>query len=203
MIKFSIYKKSGKFYWTTEKIIYITMFSSLVIGFIADKAFKSENSYFNKIFIGITVLAFFSGIINKFIGFTKIEKLGGILDGYIVFKSNSIEIENNSFELNEIKRIEIYNDDYRGKLIHTSSGNFGPALSNGTRNYLILFLISGEQKKVNFELINSYDFQKIRTELINYHVKSKIDFWSLANILGEKSSKETSELTEEIKKHYC
>ncbi len=202
-MKFSIYKKSRKFYWTAEKIIYITMLSSLAIGFIIDKAFKFENSYFNKIFIGIALLAFCSGIINKFIGFTQIEKLEGVLDGCLVFKTNSIEIENNNFQLNEIKRIEIYNDDYRGKLIHTSSGNLGPALSNGTRNYIILFLISGEQIKVNFELINSDDFQKIRTELINYHVNSKIDFWSLANILGEKSSKETSELTEEINKHYC
>ncbi len=201
-MKFTIFKKSGKFYWSAEKVIYTTILSSLAFGYIIDKFFKTEENIVHNIFIGIALAAFCSGLITKLLGFTQIERLEGILDGYITFKMDSIEIENKDYSLSEIKRIEIYNDDYNGKLIHTSRGNLGPALSNGTRNYLILFFNSGEQLKVNFELINSNDFQKVRNELINYHINSKIDFWSIANILGEKSPKETSELTEEINKHY-
>lgn len=36
--------------------------------------------------------------------------------------------------------------------------------------------------------------------LIEYHLKGKIDFWELANILGDKNSSEIKDLTEEITK---
>ena len=200
-MKFTIYKKSRKFYWSAEKIIYTTIFSSLALGYISDFFLESKQNYISKMFMIIALLGFVSGLITKFIGFSQIEKLRGILEGDLVFKIDSIEIENKSYELKEIKRIVISNDDYSGKLIHMNRGNFGPALSNGTRNHIIIFLNSGESIKVNFELLNSNDFQKVRNELINYHINSKIDFWSLADILGEKSTTEIAELTTEIKNY--
>ncbi len=199
-MKFTIFKKSKKFYWSTEIIIYSIIFSSLALGYISEKVLESEQNIISKVFMIIALMGFCAGLVTKFMGLTQIEKLDGILDGDVVFKIDSIEIENRNYSLNEIKRIVISNEDYSGKLIHTSSGNLGPALSNGTGNHIIIFLHSGESKKVNFEMINSNDFQKVRNELINYHVNSKIDFWSLAHILGEKSTTEISELTSEIEK---
>ncbi|MFN3969700.1 hypothetical protein [Flavobacterium sp.] len=199
-MKFTIFKKSKKFHWTVEKIIYTIIFSSLALGYISEKVFDSEQNYVSKTCMAIALIGFFAGLVTKFIGFSQFEKLQGILDGYLVFKVDSIEIENREYNLNEIKRIVISNDDYSGKLVGTSRGHLGPALSNGTGNHIILFLNSRESKKVNFEMINSNDFQKVRNELINYHVNSKIDFWSLAHILGEKSTTEIAELTSEIEK---
>lgn len=200
-MKFAIFKKSKKFYWSTEKIIYTTIFSSLALGYISEKVFESEQNYVSRTFMVIALMGFLAGLVTKFIGFSQFEKLNGILEGYIVFKTDSIEIENNDYNLNQIKRIVISNDDYSGKLIGTSRGHLGPALSNGTGNHIILILNSGESKKVNFELVNPDDFQKLRNELISYHVNSKIDFWSLANILGEESTTEIAELTSEIENY--
>ena len=199
MVKFALYKKSTKFSFGINTIIYLIIFCALGIGYLGQKFLNLENNLFERIFQVIAISGLFIALIVKFIGFSKIEKIDGTFYGYLIFKENSIEVNDKSYDLAEIKRIEISNDDYNGKLVNVASGNFGPALSNGTNNHIIIFLNSGETKKFNFQLINSNDFQKLRTEFINYHVKSKVDFWSLANILGEKSSKEIAELTTQIK----
>lgn len=140
----------------------------------------------------------FYGLVLKFIGLTKIESLRGNLEGYLSFEKEFIIVDEEIYFLEKIRSIQIFNDDYSGKLVNTSKGNLGPALSNGTNNFIIIFLESGKNKKYQFEMINSNDFQKSRTILIEYHIKKKIDFWELANVLGEKSTEEIAELTKEI-----
>lgn len=200
-MKFTIFKKSNKFNWTPQIIIYLIIISSIFLGYISEKVIGSQQNTLSKSFMIIALLGFVAGLVTKFMGFSQIEKLKGKLEGHLIFNFDSIEIENKEYKLSELKRIVISNNDYRGKLVNTSSGDLGPALSNGTRNHIILFLNSGESIRVNFELLNSNDFQKVRSELINYHVNSKIDFWSLAYILGKKSSAEVTKLTSEIKNY--
>ena len=160
-----------------------------------------EQNVYAEILMIIALLFFCLGLVTKFIGFTQFERLNGILSGEIIFKTELIEIENEEYKLKEIKRIEISNEDYKGKRINYTSGNLGPALSNGTGNFLLIILNIEKSIKVNFEMINSNDIQKIRKELINYHINSKVDFWSLAHILGEESTEEIAELTSEIEKY--
>ena len=198
MVKFALFKKSTKFSFGVNPIIYLLIFCLLGMGYLGQRFFHLENNLFERIFQLIAISGLFVALIVKFMGFSKIERFDGVFYGYLIFKANSIVVNAKSYNLAEIKRIEISNDDYSGKLVNVASGNFGPALSNGTNNYIIIFLNSGETKKFNFQLIDSNDFQNLRNEFINYHVNSKMDFWSLANILGEKSSKEIAELTTQI-----
>ena len=198
MVKFALFKKSTKFSFGVNSIIYLMIFCLLGMGYLDQRFFHLENNLFERIFQLIAISGLFAALIVKFMGFSKIERFDGTFYGYLIFKANSIVVNAKSYNLAEIKRIEISNDDYSGKLVNVASGNFGPALSNGTNNYIIIFLNSGETKKFNFQLIDSNDFQNLRNEFINYHVNSKMDFWSLANILGEKSSKEIAELTTQI-----
>ena len=198
MVKFALFKKSTKFSFGVNSIIYLMIFCLLGMGYLDQRFFHLENNLFERIFQLIAISGLFAALIVKFMGFSKIERFDGVFYGYLIFKANSIVVNAKSYNLAEIKRIEISNDDYSGKLVNVASGNFGPALSNGTNNYIIIFLNSGETKKFNFQLIDSNDFQNLRNEFINYHVNSKMDFWSLANILGEKSSKEIAELTTQI-----
>jgi hypothetical protein len=194
MNKFSIFKKTKKFYWSVNKIYYCSLFSILGLGYISQQIFKPVESFFQ----WLAIIGMIVGLIFKFKGITQIEPLRGKLQGYLVFEKESINIEGKLYSLDEINKVKISNDDYIGKLINTSKGNIGPALSNGTNNSIIIFLKSKETIHVQFELINSNDFQNIRPILIEYYLKGKIDFDEIKNLLGAKSSSEIRELKDEI-----
>jgi hypothetical protein len=166
----------------------------LGLGYISQQIFKPTEFFFQ----WLAIIGMIIGLIFKFKGITQIEPLRGKLDGYLVFEKESMNIDGKLYPLNEINKIKISNDDYSGKLIHTSKGNIGPALSNGTNNSIIIFLKSKETIYVLFELINSNDFQNIRPILIEYYLKGKIDFDEIKNLLGAKSSSEIRELKDEI-----
>jgi hypothetical protein len=195
--KFGIYIADKKIHWSTNKIIYTVMF--LVIGlYYLLQEIVGLNKSTEKGFQYIFVLTFFIALISKFINFPKVEKSNGRIDGYITFLDNEIVIKERTYLLNEIKKIKISNDDYLGRLANYTSGNFGPALSDGTNNHMSFFFESGESKRYRYQLLSSDDFQKVRDQLINYHQKGKIDFWELADVLGEKSAMEIAELTKQI-----
>jgi hypothetical protein len=194
MNRFSIFKKSKKIYWSVNKIYYCALFSILGLGYISQQILKQTELVFQWIAIFVMII----GLILKFKGFMEIEPIRGKLEGYLVFEKESINVDGKLYLLDEIKKIKLTNDDYSGKLIHTSKGNIGPALSNGTNNSIIIFLTSKETIQSQFELINSDDFQKIKTVLIEYYLKGKIDFEEIANVLGAKSRSEIRELKEEI-----
>lgn len=204
MQKFSLFVESKKFYWSTNKIFYLSLFLCIGALYLKKNVLKmEEENMFDTIFKFLAIAIMLIGFINMFRGFTQIKPLRGKLDGYLVFDNNNVCIKDEIIPISEIRKIQISNNDYRG-LLESTKGNFGPALSNGTKNYVVIYLENGKTKKYWFELINSNDFQNIRDILIEYHLLGKIDFWELAEVLGEKSSSEVKDFKEEIlnKKHY-
>ncbi|MBU2062340.1 MAG: hypothetical protein KKH44_10890 [Bacteroidetes bacterium] len=194
MNKFSIFKKTKKIYWSVNKIYYCALFSILGLGYISQQILKPTELFFQ----WLAIIGMIIGLIFKFKGFTQVEPIRGKLEGNLIFEKESISVDGKLYVLNEISKIRLTNDDYSGKLIHISKGNIGPALSNGTNNSIIIFLKSEETIQSNFELINSNDFQNIKTILITYYLKGKIDFDELRNLLGAKNCAETRELREEV-----
>lgn len=196
MIKFAIFKKSNKFYWSTNKIYYCTLFSLLGTGFVAKKIYEPISPFF--LWPGFIVMII--GIYLKIKNLFEIEPLRGILDGELIFEKESIIINNKHYSLNEINKIKISNNDYIGMSINYFKENIGPALSNGTNNSLVIFLKSKKPIEIFFELVNSNDFQKIKPILIEYYLKGKMDFEEITSVLGEKNSSDLRELKEEISK---
>jgi len=196
MNKFKLFKKSESFYWSTNKIYYCALIFLLGLGYLSYEYFNPAE----RIFQWLVVITLIIGLILKFKGFTQIEPVQGKLEGDLIFEKDSIIIDNVVYLLHEIKTIKISNDDYSGKLVNTSKGQIGPALSNGTYNWIIIFLQSGKSKKYFFELINSNDFQNVRSQLINYYLNGKIEFLEVANVLGEKSNVEIQEFKKEVEK---
>jgi len=194
MNRFSIFKKSDKFYWSINKIYYCALFSIIGFSYIFGKLLNLVDFTF----LWLAVIVMIAGILLKFKGFTEIEPLRGNLEGDLIFEKESLIVNKKQYLLDEIHKIQISNDDYIGKLINFTQGNIVPALSNGTNNHLIIFLKSKETIKVFFELINSNDFQKAKPILIEYYLKKKIDFEELKYVLGEKSLQDIRELKEEI-----
>jgi hypothetical protein len=164
------------------------------------KVLKIEENLIDKVFIWLAVSAFMFGVILKFYNLGKFEPIRGVFQGYLSFEMEKITVCDEIYQIEKIRKIKIYNDDYSGKLVNTSKGNLGPALSNGTRNFILIYFESGEPKRHQFVLNNSDDFQKTRQELINYYLLGKIDFDEVANILGEKSRSEVAEFKIEIGK---
>jgi hypothetical protein len=200
MPKFSIYIKSNKFYWSTERITYSILFFICGAMLFKQEVLNLQPNFIDEIFIWLAVSTFMFGVILKFYNLNKTEPLRGKFDGYLSFEKEYITVVDEIYPIEEIRKIKISNDDYIGRLAHISSGNLGPALSNGTNNFVIIYFESGTSKRYDFELINSDDFQKVRETLIDYHLIGKIDYWELAQVLGEKSTSETRALIDEINK---
>lgn len=198
MPKFELFEKSNKMYWSINTIIYSIFFFLFSLLFIKDNFLLMKESSFDKGVYGLLIFTMLFGLILKIMNYSKMEHLRGKLYGYLVFDESFIQVKQEIIPLDTINNIKISNTDYIGKLINVSSGNFGPALSNGTRNFLILYFETGKPKQYQFQLINSNDFQDLRTLLIHYFIKRKIEFWELAQILGERSCNETTALTKEI-----
>lgn len=177
------------------------MFFCLFVVLINNGTGTIKRNLINNISLIIFFIALITGVILKFIGFVKYEPLKGKLDGFLIFEMNSIQIDEETFTLNKIKSIEISNDDYYGKLVGYSKGNFNGALSNGVNNHIKIILDSGEIIWRNYELYHANDFLKIRSELINYYRKGKMELDNLANVLGESSYDAIPELQNEFQKN--
>jgi hypothetical protein len=198
MQKFSIYIKSNKFYWSAEIKTYSFILFCCALMLVKQKILNIEENFIDKLFGWFAVCGFIFALILKLYNLNKIEPLRGKLEGFISFEKESITVGKEIYQIETIRNIKISNDDYIGKLVNFTKGNLGPALSNGINNSIIFFLESNQSRKYQFELIHSDDFQKVRHELINYHIYGKIEFDELANVLGEKSRSETAELKLEI-----
>lgn len=198
MIKFQLFIKSQKFHWSTNSIIYAILFSLLFLWLLIDKVFNLEKSILSKTLAWMCVITFSVGVILKFLNMGRVKPLHGELIGFIFFDDNSILINDREIFLSDLKKIYITNDDYYGKLVEISRGNFGPSLSNGTNNFVELVFLDNSREKYQYELVNQYDFFNIKSSLIKYHLAGKIDFEDLASLIYAKSSREKKYLKEEI-----
>lgn len=200
MNRFSIFKRSSKFYWSNNRVIYPIIVICLLILLIKNGSGTLEKNVLNNTLLGIMFFTSICGMILRLIGIPKAEPLQGEIDVFLTFEMNSIQIGNEVFEIEKIKNIEITNDDYYGKIVSSGRGNFNSTRSNGVENFIKLKMYSGELKICNYQLYNSNDIQKIRDELINYYLNGKIELDNLSYVLGEKSRSEIAQLKLEIEK---
>lgn len=200
MQKFSIYTKPNKFYWSAEIITYSIIFFCCGLMLFKQKVLNIEDNLIDKVFMWLVVSTFMFGVILKFYNIGRYEPIRGKFEGNLIFEKENITVCEKIYPIAKIRTIKISNDDYSGKLVNISKGNLGPALSNGTRNFIVIYFESGESKRYQFEQINGNDFQKVRQELISYYLNGKIEFDEVANVLGEKSQSEITEFKTEIEK---
>lgn len=199
MQRFAIYHKSKKFHPTTNQVFYTFNVVALSIWVFLEKIVKTDQfSYTLGWAVAISwLIALLAMLIGKF----KSPPLRGKLEGFISFQKDNITVENEVFNLNDIKRIKVTNDDYYGKIKYSGRGDFNASYSNGVENELLIELCSLKTKLYNFEIYNSADFQKIKPELINYYLQGKLDFSILANLLGLEKDEEISDLKKILQTH--
>lgn len=198
MQKFAIFKKTNTFYWTKNRAIYTILISYIIMIFINQKLLHIESNIVEMIFGISGIIMVFIFLILTLIGIARPDSLKGYLEGYIIFKPEEIEVGEESIPISGIKSIEISNDDYYGKIKIRSKGDFNSPVSNGVNNCVTITLLSNEQKKYHYQLLNAEDFQRVREELIHYYKYGKMTFENVCNVLGEESEKEIEEFRIEV-----
>lgn len=196
MQRFNIYKKSKKFHWSNTLIIACLIFALYIISILKQNFFDPEEGLFDEIIMKLMLGLFFIGFILKTIGLVKPNVSNEEPSGFLEFYKDSIIVDSEKYEIDEIKSIEISNNDYYGKL--DGGKGFQSSLSNGIDNQITLILNSGTRKSYNFELYNEYDMGKVEEELVSYYAKGKIKFPELVEILKIKKESEIEEYRKQI-----
>src|SRR5690606_5674666 len=183
MATFNIFKKKKGIYWTNTLIVYSILVPCLIL-FLMKKEIGLEENNIDAILICLIIGSFAYGCIMKLSGLARYEPLKGKLDGLLILEMNKISIDNQIYNLEEIKKIEIFNYDYQARFKYTSRGSFEANLSRGVENEIVITLNSNVSEKCFFYQYNRDDMHIAKNQLINYHLKSKIHFLHLIDILG-------------------
>lgn len=98
--------------------------------------------------------------------------------------------------IKDIDKISFSIRDYKG--MKTSlKGELDGCKSNGVGNSVILYDKTGN-RQIYFQLLSEYALRDIKEQLIHYHVKGKLHFLQLIDILGISRYEDIQEFKKEI-----
>jgi hypothetical protein len=183
--EFKVFRR--KFTWTKTKIINYTILTCWTIVAISIGFFKYENSIFVLFLIIFPMFLFSIGTILKWTGFKKREQLQGFFSGVLIFEKDFISLNNNKILLEDIRSIEISNNDWldKKKYNYYLDFNYENDLSCGVSNCLIIELLNNEVIKTNFlqENWDGNDFVEIQDVITYYYVAKKMGYLNAIEVL--------------------
>ncbi len=190
-IEFKIFTKNKGFKLSVNIVVYSLLFIGIGIAYLAREYLG--NSTIENLGQGVGILACMLMIYFKITQASKRKSLNGNLNKKLRFRTREILIDDIKIELNEIKKIEFYINDYFDKWESQAPGDFAPGRTNGTSNICELTLINGHKTKVNFQLMYENEFLKMRELLLQYYSENKIHFLKLIEYLGIEKYEEIQE----------
>jgi hypothetical protein len=185
MVEFKIFNKVDKLYIGRSFIIN-TLALLFICPVLVGAIFKDINIITNfAAELGIIAcLLVLSGLFIKLFLQTKYEKLKGFIEGTIEFHNDKIKVKETEYEIENIKKIEIYSGDYRGKWKSTNKSEYNNALSNGVNNALRIIMDNTKENVViYFEQTQKSEIKIAEKQLINYYKARKIHWLHLLEIL--------------------
>ncbi|XLS30530.1 hypothetical protein ACJD0Z_06820 [Flavobacteriaceae bacterium M23B6Z8] len=180
MTSFRIFEHKKGIYFYPEYFIMLGLILSIfILGYL-------ETFHDIRLRLLISVLAVFSllfvismAIWNQF----RYQKLYGDFKGELIFSKTSIIINERSFLLEEIGKLEFLRfEDYYGNYLYGTS-RFAPMRSNGTENELLIYLKNGEKIRCSFQQSESQALKKARAVLTHYHLNGLISWLHLLDLL--------------------
>ncbi len=184
MSKFYIYTKDKAFYITDGKIYLLK--SILFIAFLIDLFYFSHKDYGDFYIFLVSILCIFS-FICMFLNVTsyyRYRPLEGRIKNEIELKETEIIIRNERIKIEEIKNIEITNDDFLNfrerHSIHVIIGR----KSYGVNNEIKITLNDNKVLKINYQQDNDHDMQNSNELLKHYYSKGIISIENLLYVLG-------------------
>jgi hypothetical protein len=146
-IMFRIWAFALTFFWVTEKY------------FVPNDFYKGfKNTYL--------ILAVLLSTYFLLVGLWSYKPLKGELRGYIEFKMDSIDIDNETFQLKNITQMDISNSDYYGRQTRGIRLDFSPGLSQGVNNYIEFTDTSGFYRKVYFKKTSKDQYKELSDFII-------------------------------------
>lgn len=153
---FKIVEKNHKIFFLTKGNI---LFGIMLILAVTNN-YLDENISLVRYLFGLSILTVGIYFLTENI---RYEKFRGKYNGILKFSKNNLKINEREIELNQIKKIFLRTDDYKGVK------GYHPAIrmSNGTNNLLDLELTNGEKIKLFFQIEYENQVEELRPFIIS------------------------------------
>lgn len=183
MSSFRVFKPLKGFFLTNNMVVSSLGIISILL-FIVEKHVLGRSINLSIVAIAAAFFmftAFALSIIFGAMSIFKYKPFRGKLLELMYFYNDKIVYKDEVYIINNLKSIDVYANDYSGRL--DSGRDFNWKISNGTGNAIVL--ITENRKKIiyNFQILNEGDIFKIKDQLIHYHLAGKISWLHLIDIL--------------------
>lgn len=153
------------FFWTAEQYF-----------FLSDFYRNFKNTYL--------VLAVLLSIYFLTVGLWSYQPLKGKLNGFIEFKKDAFDINEETFRLDEIAKLDFHCEDYYGRQTRGVGMNFSPGLSQGVNNFIEFTDYNNLTRKVYFKQIVKNQYKDFSSFIIICIQKGKIPLLRGIGLLG-------------------
>lgn len=165
MVKFQIFIKSDRVCFKKSSIFSLAALLTFLLAFLF-----SPNPFFNIGLLFLFVSLFFLLIAFIFIiieGF-NFKPLNGRFEGFLEFHESILIINNQKYQMEQIKKIEFHNNDYKGKKNIIYGGFFNTGYSQGVNNTITLVL-RNQNNVLKFHFLQNelHELQLAKKYLIN------------------------------------
>lgn len=195
-MKFQIFIKSERIYFKKSSIFSLgaplTFFPSFLFP---------PNPFFNFgfLFLYISLFILFIAFIFIIIEAYNFEPLNGEFKGFLESHETNLVINNQKYQMEQIKKIVFHNHDYKGKKIILYDRFFNGGYSQGVNNTILLELRNQNNVfKVHFLQSEFYLLQLAKKYLIQYHLIGKLHFLNLIDSLNITDYDEIQNFKKEI-----
>ncbi len=192
MDKLEIYHPA-KFYPSRTFIIYSSSFLLLFISFILQEFGIDHNTIIFDRVVYLALFCLISGLILKVISIGKYKPLYGKLGGEITFLKDRIIIHGEIIPINKVEKLEFKGMDWLGRS-EPNRYSFENSLSNGTKNWLIVYLVNSSQRKIRFQEYEACQLVRFKEILLEYYVNGKISYLQIVDYLCLETPEEWNNL---------
>lgn len=179
-ISFTIFiPDEKKFHLTPNWIVYGLWFTTIGFFWLFDSYFPGHDEF-------RAVAAICVGLISLYFlitSFFKFEPLNGTLSGRIIFEKDSIVINDKTFELKDIKKLDFVFGDYYEERSGSGRG-FSPKIYQGVRNSVTFTDATNQAQAVYFQMMGKHSYMSLY-DFINEAVRlSAMSYLRAEDLIG-------------------
>ena len=192
MKKFSIYEPNP-LYLSRTLILYLIIIFLFASAIITQKIYGTHENIVFQTLILLALGIFIFGLSISVFGMRKTKPLYGKIIGYINFTKEEITIGKKVIKITKIQKIEFEGVDWLGLFEGYQTFSFENKLSNGTKNWIIIYTESSVIK-VRFQKNGACELSELKEEFLEYYKLGKISYLQLIDNLCINSKEEQKEL---------
>jgi|TARA_R100000479_G_scaffold176508_1_gene131575 hypothetical protein len=190
-----LFEKKKGIYISPENILAILLAALIFLIYYLIESYEFNFDGWETIILIIVIIYIIGLLISNF---SKYEKEIGQYCGKLTFWQDRIQIDNNNFSLEVIKKVDFVQAyDIKGRFV-SPMVVFSPHLSNGLDNKFVLIFKNGEKLKYNFLQTESEKLEYFDEILIHYYKNGIIGWLQLLDILDIQDYNKIQEFKKEI-----